>query len=136
MINLKAMGEEIRKYIILNIINPALKSLGKDIKELEGTQAAIVSTRLMVYIEKKYIELMNKITRNKKLATDKKRLLDYVRFELYSDVKKYSENVVDLDLNKVELTEDTQKVIEETLRLLREDLRKQIDFILTNANNE
>lgn len=136
MINLKAMGEEIRKYIILNIINPALKSLGKDIKELEGTQAAIVSTRLMVYIEKKYIELMNKITRNKKLATDKKRLLNYIRFELYSDVKKYSENVVDLDLNKVELTEDTQKVIEETLRLLREDLRKQIDFILTNANNE
>ena len=132
MINLKAMGEEIRKYIILNIINPALKSLGKDIKELEETQAAIVSTRLMVYIEKKYIELMNKITRNKKLATDKKRLLDYVRFELYSDVKKYSENVVDLDLNKVELTEDTQKVIEETLRLLRADLRKQVETILAS----
>lgn len=136
MINLKAMGEEIRKYIILNIINPALKSLGKDIKELEGTQAAIVSIRLMMYIEKKYMELMNKITRNKKLSTDKERLFNYIRFELYSDVKKYSENVVDLDLNKVELTEDTQKVIEETLRLLREDLRKQIDFILTNANNE
>lgn len=132
MINLKATGEEIRKYIILNIINPALKSLGKDIKELEGTQAAIVSTRLMVYIEKKYIESMNKITRNKKLATDKKRLLDYVRFELYSDVKKYSENVVDLDLNKVELTEDTQKVIEETLRLLRADLRKQVETILAS----
>ena len=132
MINLKAMGEEIRKYIILNIINPALKSLGKDIKELEGTQAAIVSTRLMMYIEKKYIELMNKITRNKKLATDKKRLLDYARFESYSDVKKYSENVVDLDLNKVELTEDTQKVIEETLRLLRADLRKQVETILAS----
>lgn len=132
MINLKAMGEEIRKYIILNIINPALKSLGKDIKELEGTQAAIVSTRLMVYIEKKYMELMNKISRNKKLSTDKERLLDYVRFELYSDVKKYSENVVDLDLNKVELTEDTQKVIEETLRLLRADLRKQVETILAS----
>lgn len=132
MINLKAMGEEIRKYIILNIINPALKSLGKDIKELEGTQAAIVSTRLMVYIEKKYMELMNKITRNKKLSTDKERLFNYIRFELYSDVKKYSENVVDLDLNKVELTEDTQKVIEETLRLLRADLRKQVETILAS----
>ena len=132
MINLKAMGEEIRKYIILNIINPALKSLGKDIKELEGTQAAIVSIRLMMYIEKKYMELMNKITRNKKLSTDKERLFNYIRFELYSDVKKYSENVVDLDLNKVELTEDTQKVIEETLRLLRADLRKQVETILAS----
>ena len=132
MINLKAMGEEIRKYIILNIINPALKSLGKDIKELEGTQSAIVSMRLMNYIEKKYMELMHKITRNKKLATDRERLFNYIRFELYSDVKKYSENVVDLDLNRVELTEDTQKVIEETLRLLRADLRKQVETILAS----
>ena len=132
MINLKAMGEEIRKYIILNIINPALKSLGKDIKELEGTQAAIVSMRLMNYIEKKYMELMHKITRNKKLATERERLFNYIRFELYSDVKKYSENVVDLDLNRVELTEDTQKVIEETLRLLRADLRKQVETILAS----